>query len=218
LVAHPFLWDRGVLTDLGTLGGTFGFAAAINDAGEIVGYASVQGDQAIHGFLWKNGVKTALGTLDSDQCNFAFAINSKGQVLGGSLPTCTGDESTSRGTLSEDGGPMVDLNTLVPPGSALRLTLPLTINDRGEIAGVGVLPNGDAHAFLLIPCQEGDGGCGDAAEGTTTTQSNPGSVTQERTTATPPNPAMLGRGMLDRLRTRRFPWYHFARPGTGPTN
>ena len=58
---------------------------------------------------------------------------------------------------------MVDLNTLVPSGSALHLTIPITINDRGEIAGLGVLSNGDEHAFLLIPCGEGDEGCGDSA-------------------------------------------------------
>jgi hypothetical protein len=30
--------------------------------------------------------------------------------------------------------------------------MPWYINDGGEIAGNGVLPNGDTHAFLLIPC------------------------------------------------------------------
>jgi hypothetical protein len=29
-----------------------------------------------------------------------------------------------------------------------------SINDRGEINGGGVLPSGDKHAFLLIPCDE----------------------------------------------------------------
>jgi hypothetical protein len=47
---------------------------------------------------------------------------------------------------------MIDLNTFVPPGSDLRLTVASTINDRGEIALDAFLPNGDQHAIMLIPC------------------------------------------------------------------
>jgi probable HAF family extracellular repeat protein len=151
--SHPFLWNHGVLKDLGTLGGSNGGAGAINDAREIAGFAQEQGDQVWHGFLWRNGVMTDLGTVGSDPCSYSFAINSKRQVLGFSVPTCGIFENT-RATLSDDGAPMVDLNTLVPPGSALYLTIPATINDRGEIAGVGVLANGDQHAFQLIPCDQ----------------------------------------------------------------
>ena len=59
---------------------------------------------------------------------------------------------------------MVDLNTLIPPGSSLQLVYAIGINDRGEIAGNGVPvgvptapPTQDtmSHAFLLIPCDEG---------------------------------------------------------------
>jgi len=48
----------------------------------------------------------------------------------------------------------VDLNTLVPPGSSVFVPSAIAINDRGEIAARGVLPNGDGHAVLLIPCDE----------------------------------------------------------------
>ncbi len=54
--------------------------------------------------------------------------------------------------LSEDGGPIIDLNTLIPPDSGLTLTGAIYINDRGEIAGFGLRPNGDEHAYVLIPC------------------------------------------------------------------
>lgn len=141
-----------MLTDLGTLGGSEGFGAAINEAGNIAGYAQEQGDQVSHGFLWRNNVMIDLGTVGTDQCSLSFGLNSKDQVLGFSLPTCDG--SAIRASLWEDGGPMVDLNALVVPGSSLYLTIPGAINDRGEIAGRGVLPNGDQHAFLLIPCDE----------------------------------------------------------------
>ena len=46
---------------------------------------------------------------------------------------------------------MVNLNTLVLPGSGLTLIAAAYINDQGEIAGAGVLPNGDLRAVLLIP-------------------------------------------------------------------
>ena len=57
---------------------------------------------------------------------------------------------------------MVDLNTLVAPGASLTLMHAFAINERGEIAGVG-LPPGCApednetcgHAYLLTPCEEG---------------------------------------------------------------
>ena len=49
---------------------------------------------------------------------------------------------------------MVDLNSLVAPGSGLTLTEGWSINDRGEIAGWGQLASGDVHVVLLIPCDE----------------------------------------------------------------
>ena len=150
-LSHPFLWDRGTLTDLGTLGGSFGFAMGINDAGEVVGGADDQNDQAFLAFLWKKGVMTNLGTLSGDDCSFAFQINSEGQIVGNSYP-CTG--GSGRMFLWQN-GLMTDLNALLPPGSDLTPEGDgAVINDRGEIAGMRVLPDGDIHAFLLIPCDE----------------------------------------------------------------
>jgi probable HAF family extracellular repeat protein len=78
-------------------------------------------------------------------------INSSEQIVGFAASF---DYSVHVAFLWENGGPMVDLNTLVPPGSNLLLGQALHINDRGEIVGDGVLPNGDHHAFVLIPCDE----------------------------------------------------------------
>ena len=64
---------------------------------------------------------------------------------------------------------MVDLNSLIAPGSNLELTFAFAINDPGEIVGIGV-PSGCGnidfcgHAYVLIPCAEDDGGRGDKAE------------------------------------------------------
>jgi hypothetical protein len=50
---------------------------------------------------------------------------------------------------------MVNLNTLVPPGSSLEMVVAFNINDRGEISGIGFRPSAvGLHAVLLIPCDE----------------------------------------------------------------
>jgi probable HAF family extracellular repeat protein len=161
--SHPFLWDRGKLIDLGTFGGTFGAANAVNDAGEVAGVAGNTGDTTVHAFFWKNGVKTDLGTIDGDTCSTAHFMNAKGQVVGTS-GDCQG-RFEKHGFLWQRGGSMIDLNAFVPPGSNLTVTDGETINDRGEIAGSGQLPNGDFHAVVLIPCngQQAENGCQGAA-------------------------------------------------------
>src|SRR6185503_8338083 len=51
------------LTDLGTLGGSTSGALAINEAGQVVGLASIAGDVENHAFVWEGGVMTDLGTF-----------------------------------------------------------------------------------------------------------------------------------------------------------
>jgi probable HAF family extracellular repeat protein len=150
--SHPFLWTKpGPMQDLGTLGGNFGMANAINDAGEVVGWATNAGDQALFAFLWRNGIMTNLGVLPGKLCSYAHQINAEGQVTGSSDDDC--NDGNSHAFLWEHGGPMVDLNDLVS-GADMTLGGATGINDRGEITGIGVLANGDAHVFLLIPCDE----------------------------------------------------------------
>jgi hypothetical protein len=84
---------------------------------------------------------------------------------------------------------MIDLNTLVPPGTGLELADAgaASINDRGEIDGDRVLPNGDVHAFLLIPCDgnhPGIKGCDyDLVDDADLVQVSPKTVTQKNTAA-----------------------------------
>jgi probable HAF family extracellular repeat protein len=183
---HPFLWNMGVLTDLGTLGGNFGSAFWINDSGEVVGWATTSDDQSAHAFFWKDGVMTDLGTVNGQPCAFAQSFNATRQIVGVAFDCVT---PGGHAWLWEEGGPIVDLNTLIPAGSNLTLELAENINDRGEITGIGS-PSGCGdpfvcgHAFVLIPCDQehaDDRGC--EAEG-----ESEATAVQSRPTPAPQNP------------------------------
>ena len=148
---HAFLWDqKGGMQDLGTLGGDTGGALSINDAGDIVGGDTPIG-AAGGAFLWSHGVMTNLGTAGTAPFSQALSINSRRQIVGNLLDN-VGNEIG--GFLWEDGGPMVDLSTLIPANPGLQLNHAFYINDRGEIAASGTLSNGAIHSLLLIPCDE----------------------------------------------------------------
>lgn len=160
--APAFLWDHGTILQLGgSLGGDSAGGFAINEQGEIAGFATLSGETTFHATLWKNpSTITDLGVIGDDPCSFAAAINSSGQVVGASSPVCDFGDS-SRAMLWQDGS-LIDLNTLIPSGSALYLQIPNAISDAGEIAGTAVDVNGNQHAFLLIPCDQnhpGEEGC-----------------------------------------------------------
>jgi probable HAF family extracellular repeat protein len=199
---HPFLWDKKEgLRDLGSLGGTLAGAQAVNDSGIVAGGSSLSGDTVFHSFVWGNGVMTDLGVPPGKESSHALSINASGQVVGESW---IGDGSLGpyAGWLWENSGPIVDLNQLVLPGSDLTVAGASFVNDRGEIAGEGLLPNGDVHAILLIP----DGDCDDACESRIAeSQNNPGPAQMNSATKIG-TPAIHGRF------GRRFP------PKTGPNN
>jgi len=158
---HAFLWEHGSIHDLGnSLGGNSAGAFAVNDAGEAVGFASLAGDAIFHAALWTHiGESTDLGVPPNAICSYARSINARRQVVGVASSDCANDNIP----FLWDSGSIFDLNALIPAGSSLTLHFAVNINDRGEIAGFGSDAAGNQHAFLLVPCGEGDDGCGDDA-------------------------------------------------------
>ena len=68
--------------DLGTLGGPDSYDTAINNGGEVAGYAEVQLG-VDHAFLDSAGTCGNLGTLGG-QLSWAYGINDQGEVVGDS--------------------------------------------------------------------------------------------------------------------------------------
>lgn len=147
---HAFLWDRGSLTDLGTLGGDNAAASWINDSGEVLGISDMPGNLSWHAFIWKNGVMTDLGAPDGAPCSDPNVLNARGQAVG-RVTDCQNHVLT---TFLWENGSIVDLQSLVSPPSEIMILDNISINDRGEIPANGILPNGDVHAILLIPCDD----------------------------------------------------------------
>ncbi len=154
-IYHPFLWDNGKLKDLGTLGGLNGWAEWISDSGLVVGKSDLTlSSTVLHdAFLWKNGVMTDLGLVSPWPCSNALSVNSKAQVVGWTS-LCGGGLGPA--FYSEGGHPIVAINTLLLPGSNINVVDAFQINERGEIAGGGYLPNGDFHAVVLVPASQAD--------------------------------------------------------------
>ncbi len=134
-------------TALDGLGGSFSQAVAINNREQIVGVAQLPSGES-HPILWQDGELIDLGNFGTDPYGIALAVNGPGQVVGFSGQDLT-DVATAHALLWEKGR-MLELQTVVPPGSGWVLLQASAINDKGQIAGIG-LHNGEIRAFLLTP-------------------------------------------------------------------
>jgi probable HAF family extracellular repeat protein len=147
LACHAFLSDHGKMIDLGTLGGVNSAAEnkGINDAGEVVGVAETStvdpttGGLTFHAFLWRRGAMIDLGTQGGASYSTANAINNRGQVAAVSFTGTTTPASVAY--VWRDG------RTTLLGSLGGSFTIPLQINDRGQIVGHSTTPDATTHAF-----------------------------------------------------------------------
>ena len=142
------------MTDLGSLGGNATDAYAINNNDQVVGRSrTTNAPGSHHPFLWENGQMTDLGVAATCTRGTAHMINSRGEVVGG-FGDCApdpDDRAVFRGFYWQKGKPIVDVNTLIAPGSNIWVDDIAFINDKGQMLGSGVLPDGSTRAVLLVP-------------------------------------------------------------------
>ena len=150
-ICRGFFWENGVMTELPTLGGTNGFAAGVNNRGQVVGWAenTFQDPTCVEtqifqfrAVLWdpRNGTKQALPPYPGDATSAATAINERGQVVGisGECDVAVGRKSATHALLW-DHGTITNLGTL---GGDFWHT-PMAINERGDVVGFSNPPGGD---------------------------------------------------------------------------
>jgi probable HAF family extracellular repeat protein len=145
-----FLWEDGIMNDLGTLGGSDAAATGdlpLNNRGDIAGYSftsdvvnGATGVPTLDSFVWRNGQLHDLGTLGGTITQ-AFTMNSRSQVVGTS--SIAGD--TEFHAFFWDRGRMHDLGSL--GGSFANAGW---VNDQGEPVGASLLPGDNVlRAFIV---------------------------------------------------------------------
>jgi len=141
---HAFVYDKGVMRDIGCFSSDTGtcntYAFAINDHGQVVGSSG-------RAFLYANGRMTEISPFGSSE-SYARGINNGGQVVGEYL---TADHTAFHAFLYS-GGTFTDIQNGNSPE-----TVAYAINDRGQAVGTTwVLPENsclecndyEPHAFV----------------------------------------------------------------------
>jgi probable HAF family extracellular repeat protein len=129
------------MADLGTLGGIYSGAAAINASGQVAGYSKILGGGVRAFITGANGVGlTDVGTLGGDYSS-ASDINGSGQLVGSA--STTGNALEHAFITGANGVGMTDLGSLFGNLSVAR-----DINLSGQVVGLSCMDDGTGHAFI----------------------------------------------------------------------
>lgn len=163
LVCRGFVWQDGVMQALPALGGTHSFATAVNNRGQVVGWAETpvhdptcRPPQVLQfrAAMWesKRGTVVQLPPLPGDATSAATAINQGGQAVGisGDCDIAVGRFSAKHAVLWNHGQVRE-----IPNLGGTTWHTPMDINDSGVVVGFSNPagpgdPEGEfiAHAFL----------------------------------------------------------------------
>jgi len=160
----PVAWFNGHIYDLRDsnrrdFGGTQGYAAMVNNRGQIVGGSSNTTPDPLvqyglsqwfpfttqmRAFIWEGGRMQDLGTLGGPDA-WASYLTDSGLVVGGSY---TGATNPATGdpiwdAFLWDGRRMIDLGNFGSDWS-----WPAWVNNKGQVTGYSLTPGGTVHAFL----------------------------------------------------------------------
>ena len=133
LTCKPFLWKNGHMSALPLVGGNNGQASAINNRGQIAGFAQTSVTdsgcppyQITAAVIWQNGkVQTQLPTVSGDPDGVAFGINELGLATG-YTGTCT---AANHAVVWEN------YTVTALPDLGVESALGVGINNKGEVVG-----------------------------------------------------------------------------------
>ena len=134
------------VTDLGTLGGKFSQASALNNRGQVAGLSLTAQDEA-HGYVWRGGKMTDVGTLGGE-FSLVTGLNNNGAAVGFSVDK---SDDYVHAFAWRDG----KMSRVFPKSEIASIAM--DINDSGAIVGLsldakdrvrGFLRNGDKTNFF----------------------------------------------------------------------
>jgi len=140
-VLHAFRWSNaGEGKDLGTLGGSYGHAAATSSDGSVIVGTAMTSKGDYHAFRWTDAGMVDLGTLGGNTASATGVSADATVVVGGSNTISNGDTHAFRWTSAG----MVDLGTLGGGSSSANGVS----GDGSVVVGLSqIAGSSDYHAF-----------------------------------------------------------------------